>query len=455
MKVYFVGAGPGNPELLTVKALRLLEGCKVCIYAGSLVSPEVLSKINADAEKHDSAKLAHPEVMALFQEAARRGVDVVRLHTGDPSIYGAIGEQIADLEKLGIAYEVVPGVSAFQASAAALGWELTVPEVAQSIVLTRTPGRTPMPEAEALENFAKTGATLCVFLSAHAIAEYAPLLAKYYGPDCPAAVVFHASWPDQKIIQSTLAEIGERIRAEGIEKTALFIVRSASTGAQSRLYAADFAHGYRQAKEGVEKQETTIKETPVSYEDAPTCHIVAGPNGSGKSTFAIHYLPQYAGCCEFVNPDLIALGLSPFNPQHVAVKAGKLVLERIDELSRERVDFAFETTLSGSGYLNHLQHLKAKGYRLELYYLWAPSTELLISRIRQRVQSGGHYVPDADVVRRYKRSLAQLSHYLPMVDAFHLFDNSGSEFVLVYERNELAMIHDEERFAIMGKELGI
>jgi precorrin-4/cobalt-precorrin-4 C11-methyltransferase len=455
MKIYFVGAGPGDPELLTVKALRLVATCKVCIYAGSLVSPAVLAKIAPEAEKHDSASLSHPEVIALFQDAQKRGLDVVRLHTGDPSIYGAIGEQISDLEKLGIAYEVVPGVSAFQASAAALGWELTVPEVAQSIVLTRTPGRTPMPEAEALENFAKTGATLCVFLSAHAIAEHAPLLAKYYGKDCPAAVVFHASWADQKIVQGTLADIAEKIRAEGIEKTALFIVRRASTGAQSRLYAPEFAHGYRQVKDGVQEQEATVKETPVLYEGAPTCHIVAGPNGSGKSTFAIQYLPRYAGCCEFVNPDLIALGLSPFNPQHVALKAGKLVLERMGELSKQRVDFAFETTLSGMGYINHLQHLKAQGYRLELYYLWSPSTELLISRIRQRVQSGGHYVPDADVVRRYNRSLAQLSHYLPMVDVFHLFDNSGSDFVLVYEQNEIVLVHDEERFTIMRKELGL
>jgi precorrin-4/cobalt-precorrin-4 C11-methyltransferase len=361
------------------------------------VSPAVLEHISPTAEKHDSATLSHPEVIALFKKAEERGLDVVRLHTGDPSIYGAIGEQILDLEKLGIAYEVVPGVSAFQASAAALGWELTVPEVAQSIVLTRTPGRTPMPEAEALENFAKTGATLCVFLSAHAIAAHAPLLAKYYGDDCPAAVVFHASWPDQKIVQGTLSDIGEKIRAEGIEKTALFIVRRASTGAQSRLYAPEFAHGYRDAKQGLEEQGTKVNEAPVVYERAPTCHIVAGPNGSGKSTFAINYLPRYAGCCEFVNPDLIAIGLSPFNPQHVALKAGKLVLERISELSRERVDFAFETTLSGMGYINHIRRMKEQGYRISLYYLWAPSCDLLISRIRQRVQSGGHHVPDEDV----------------------------------------------------------
>lgn len=455
MKVYFVGAGPGDPELLTVKALYLLQGCKICIYAGSLVSPDVIACISPTAEKHDSAALSHPEVIALFKDAEQRSLDVVRLHTGDPSIYGAIGEQILDLEKLGIAYEVVPGVSAFQASAAALGWELTVPEVAQSIVLTRTPGRTPMPEAEALENFAKTGATLCVFLSAHAIAAHAPLLAKYYGDDCPAAVVFHASWPDQKIVQGTLVDIGEKIRAEGIEKTALFIVRRASTGAQSRLYAPEFAHGYRDAKQGLEEQGAIVKEAPVVYENAPTCHIVAGPNGSGKSTFAINYLPRYAGCCEFVNPDLIAIGLSPFNPQHVALKAGKLVLERISELSRERVVFAFETTLSGLGYMNHIRRMKEQGYRISLYYLWAPSSDLLISRIRQRVQSGGHHVPDEDVLRRYIRSREQLSRYLPLVDTFRVFDNSESQTALVYERNGVESILDESLFTVLRKELGI
>jgi precorrin-4/cobalt-precorrin-4 C11-methyltransferase len=455
MKVYFVGAGPGDPELLTVKALRLLQGCKICIYAGSLVSPAVLEHISPTAEKHDSATLSHPEVIALFKDAEKRGLDVVRLHTGDPSIYGAIGEQILDLEKLGIAYEVVPGVSAFQASAAALGWELTVPEVAQSIVLTRTPGRTPMPEAEALENFAKTGATLCVFLSAHAIATHAPLLAKYYGDDCPAAVVFHASWPDQKIVQGTLADIGEKIRSEGIEKTALFIVRRASTGAQSRLYAPEFAHGYREAKQGLEEQGTIVKEAPVVYERAPTCHIVAGPNGSGKSTFAINYLPRYAGCCEFVNPDLIAIGLSPFNPQHAALKAGKLVLERISELSRERVDFAFETTLSGMGYINHIRRLKEQGYRISLYYLWAPASDLLISRIRQRVQAGGHHVPDEDVRRRYSRSRENLSCYLSFVDTLRVFDNSESQTCLVYEQNGNESIPDEDRFAIIRKDIGL
>jgi predicted ABC-type ATPase len=205
----------------------------------------------------------------------------------------------------------------------------------------------------------------------------------------------------------------------------------------------------------VQEQGTTVKETPVVYEGAPTCHIVAGPNGSGKSTFAIQYLPRYAGCCEFVNPDLIALGLSPFNPQHVALKAGKLVLERIGELSRERVDFAFETTLSGSGYMNHLRKMKGEGYRIHLYYLWSPSSELLISRIRQRVQAGGHHVPDADVLRRYQRSRENLAMYLPLVDSLRLFDNSQAKSILVYERNGSESILDQERFVVIRKELGL
>lgn len=249
MKVFFVGAGPGDPDLLTMKAERLLRECRICIYAGSLVSPAVVAKISADAEKHDSAKLSLPQVIDLIVDARARALDVVRLHTGDPSIYSAIGEQINELERHGIAYEVVPGVSAFQASAAALGWELTVPEVAQSIVLTRTPGRTPMPAAEALERFAQTGATLCVFLSAHTIGEQAQALSAQYGEACPAAVVYHASWPDQRIIRGTLGDIGEKVAAAGIQKTALFVVRRSPIGAQSRLYAPDFAHGYRKADE--------------------------------------------------------------------------------------------------------------------------------------------------------------------------------------------------------------
>lgn len=246
MKVYFVGAGPGDPELLTRKAERLLREAKICIYAGSLVSPEVVDLVPEAAEKHDSAGLSHEEVMALIRDAKQRGLDVIRLHTGDPTIYSAIGEQMEELDALGIETVVVPGVSAFQASAAALGWELTVPEVTQSIVLTRTPGRTPMPEAQSLEKYAETGASLCLFLSVHGITDHARTLSVHYGGDCPAAVVYHASWPDEKIIRGTLADIGEKTVSAGITKTALFLVRPWQKEKRSHLYDPAFSHGCRE-----------------------------------------------------------------------------------------------------------------------------------------------------------------------------------------------------------------
>jgi precorrin-4/cobalt-precorrin-4 C11-methyltransferase len=245
MKVYFVGAGPGGPDLLTLKAESLLRHCRVCIYAGSLVNPAIIDLLPAEAEKHDSAGLTHLQVINLIVDAEKRGLDVVRLHSGDPSIYSAIGEQIAELERRGIVCEVIPGVSAFQAAAAALRWELTVPDVTQSIVLTRTPGRTPMPERESLDRFASTGATLCLFLSTHAIESYAHALGANYGEDCPAALVYHASWPDELVIQGTLADIAEKVKAAGVTKTAMFIVRPKTGGARSRLYDPDFKHGYR------------------------------------------------------------------------------------------------------------------------------------------------------------------------------------------------------------------
>jgi precorrin-4/cobalt-precorrin-4 C11-methyltransferase len=177
MKVYFVGAGPGDPDLLTVKARRLLENCAICIYAGSLVSPDVVAIVPSHAEKHDSASMDLPQIVAVFQDANARNIDVVRLHTGDPSIYGAIGEQMTELDKLGIDYEVVPGVSSFQATAAALKTELTAPETAQTIILTRASGRTPVPPEQDLEILARTHATLCIFLSVHKMAEAAEMLA--------------------------------------------------------------------------------------------------------------------------------------------------------------------------------------------------------------------------------------------------------------------------------------
>ena len=250
MTVHFVGAGPGDPELLTVKAARLLASAQVCIYAGSLVSPGVLALLPETCARHDSAGLDLGRTLALCADARDRGLDVVRLHSGDPSIYGAIREQMDGLDALDIAYDVTPGVSAFQASAAALCVELTVPETSQTIVLSRTKGRTPMPERQDLPRLAALKATLCLYLSAHKVPEVAADLIPFYGPDCPAAVVEKASWPEQRILRGTLSSIGAQAEVAGIRATALILVGEALARghAASRLYAADFGHGFRAAK---------------------------------------------------------------------------------------------------------------------------------------------------------------------------------------------------------------
>ena len=251
MKVFFVGAGPGNPELLTVRAHRLLSHCEICIYAGSLVSPEVVALAPAGADLYDSAEMTLEEMEVVFRQAQLRGVDLIRLHTGDPAIYGAIREQMNSLDRLGIDYEVIPGISSFQAAAATLKTELTAPEVSQTIILSRTSGRTPMPEQEELEQLAKTRSTLCLFLSVHKIGEVAGELAPWYGADCPAAVVFHASWPDEKVVRGTLADIALKVEQEQIRKTAMIIVGQtlARDIPVSRLYHRSFSHGYRRGDE--------------------------------------------------------------------------------------------------------------------------------------------------------------------------------------------------------------
>jgi precorrin-4/cobalt-precorrin-4 C11-methyltransferase len=247
MKVYFVGAGPGDPELITVKALNRLKAARCCIYAGSLINPEVLRFLPADAERHDSAAMSHEEVIAVMQEARARNVDVVRLHSGEPAIYGAIGEQMRTLDTLGIEYEVVPGISAFQAAAAALRKELTAPEVSQTVILTRTAGRTPMPAGQELARLAEVRATLCIFLSTPKVAEIAATLSAAYGPDCPAAVCYHASWPDQKLVTGTLRDIGGKVAEAGFGKTAIILVGPALGNLEhaSKLYDKHFTHEFR------------------------------------------------------------------------------------------------------------------------------------------------------------------------------------------------------------------
>lgn len=249
MTVYFVGAGPGDPELLTRRAERLLTSSQVCIYAGSLVSPTVLALCPPTAELYDSAGLNLDEIIALIEAAHGDGKDVVRLHTGDPSIYGAIGEQVRALAARNIPYHVVPGVSSFQAAAAALCLELTAPEVSQTVILSRLAGRTPVPERQSIEHLASTQATLCLFLSVHKLREVAGTLAEHYGDDCPVAVVYRASWPDEQVVRGTVRDIGERVAAAGIKRTAMVIVGHALADELpvSKLYDASFAHSHRAA----------------------------------------------------------------------------------------------------------------------------------------------------------------------------------------------------------------
>ncbi len=251
MKVFFVGAGPGDPELLTVKAAGILQDCRIIIYAGSLVSTEVMALVPSDAEKHDSAGMALDEILQVCSEARDRDIDVIRLHSGDPSLYGAIREQMNGLDALGIEYEVVPGISAFQAAAACLKIELTAPEIAQTVILTRTAGRTPLPEEQELDKLARSHATLCIYLSGHAIGDTARTLIPSYGKDCPVSVVYHASWPDEKIISGTLENIAEHVAASGMGRTAVIIVGRALERAipASKLYDPSFSHGFRKGSD--------------------------------------------------------------------------------------------------------------------------------------------------------------------------------------------------------------
>ena len=225
MKVYFIGAGPGDPELLTLKAQRLIAACPVCLYAGSLVPPEVVAGAPEGARVLDTAPMTLDATHAEILAARDRGEDVARVHSGDPSLYGAIAEQIRRLRADGIAYEIVPGVPAYAAAAAALGQELTVPEIAQSIVLTRMSMQsTSMPPGETLENFGRTGATLAIHLAIRNMREIERQLVPHYGADCPVVVAYRVGWPDQQIIRGTLSDIRKAVRAAKITRTALILV---------------------------------------------------------------------------------------------------------------------------------------------------------------------------------------------------------------------------------------
>ncbi len=246
-RVLFVGAGPGDPDLLTLKASRALQNAEVVLYAGSLVPEGVLGHAAGTAELHNSAHLTLEQVMAITLGAVRAGKKVVRLHSGDPSLYSAIQEQIQVLEEAHVPYEVIPGVSSFQAAAAALRSELTLPEVVQTVILTRGEGATPMPPRETLESLAQHGATLCIFLSGRLGESVERQLRTAYPPDTPVALVHRVSWPDEKIVVTRLDRLAVELRAESFERTTLILVGAAIAGRRnrSRLYHQDHGHIFR------------------------------------------------------------------------------------------------------------------------------------------------------------------------------------------------------------------
>lgn len=249
-KVYFISAGPGDPELITLKGRRLLDQADVVIYAGSLVNPELLKGIKA--EIHNSASMTLEEIIDVMRHAIAEGKTVVRLHTGDTAFYSAISEQIEKLRELYIEYEVIPGVSSAMAGAAVLGQELTIPEISQTVIFTRLEGRTPVPESERLGDLAKHRATLVIFLSVGMIAKVRDELMQGYPEDTPVVVIEKASWPEQKVIRGILRNIVELVINAGIKKTALIYVGASlkaselSLGKESKLYNKDFKHEYRQ-----------------------------------------------------------------------------------------------------------------------------------------------------------------------------------------------------------------
>ena len=252
MTVHFIGAGPGAPDLITVRGRDLVARCPVCLYAGSLVPREILADAPKDARIVDTAPLSLDEIAAEFEAAHAAGKDVARLHSGDLSVWSALGEQIRRLDALGIAFTVTPGVPAFAAAAAALGRELTLPEVAQSLVLTRMSGRaSSMPAGETLEAFGRTGATLAVHLSIHTLGRVVAEALPHYGADCPVAIVYRASWPDERILRGTLADIEARVAQAPIDRTALILVGRVLEAAgfrDSALYDPDYRRRYRRGE---------------------------------------------------------------------------------------------------------------------------------------------------------------------------------------------------------------
>ncbi|NOY54332.1 MAG: precorrin-4 C(11)-methyltransferase [Deltaproteobacteria bacterium] len=256
-RVYFIGAGPGDPELMTLKGARIISGADLILYAGSLVNPVVLDRAKEGAEIHDTAKMDLDEIVHLMVTAVAEGKMVARLHTGDPAFYGAIFEQMVELDRYEIPFEVVPGVSAASAAAAALRQELTIPGLSQTVILTRREGRTPVPEKERLSLLAGHNATMVIFLSIGMIEKVVADLQEAYRRDTPCAVVYRAGWPDEKILEGRLDTIAAQVREAEIDRQALIVVgdvldpvlKTIDRFPRSKLYDRHFSHGYRRGKD--------------------------------------------------------------------------------------------------------------------------------------------------------------------------------------------------------------
>lgn len=248
-KIYIVGSGPGDPELMTVKGMRLLQEADIVVHAGSLVNPVVLKYARPDAVLHDSALMVLEEIVKVMLDGVNAGKKVVRLASGDPSIFGTVGEMTGPLLKAGLEFEIVPGVSSSLAGAAVLKRELTVPEVAQTVILTRCEGRTPMPALENLKDLASHQTTMVIFLSVQLAGKVEAELLVAYPPETPIAIVYKASWPDEQVIRGTLENLQSLVREHKITKTALIYVGQFLTaeGTRSRLYDASFTHSFRRA----------------------------------------------------------------------------------------------------------------------------------------------------------------------------------------------------------------
>jgi precorrin-4/cobalt-precorrin-4 C11-methyltransferase len=258
MTVHFIGAGPGAPDLITVRGLKFIQACPVCLYAGSLVPEEIVKAAPDGAKVIDTASLHLDEIIAAIEEAHARGQDVARVHSGDPSLYGAIAEQMRRLDALGIPYDVTPGVPAFAAAAAALKLELTLPEVAQTVILTRTTMQaSAMPAGEELEQLGASRATLAIHLSIRNLAHVERALSPHYGADCPVIVAYRVGWPDELFIRGTLSTIAKKVRAEKLTRTALVLVGHVfghTDFRDSALYDAKHEHVLRNRKTAKSKQ---------------------------------------------------------------------------------------------------------------------------------------------------------------------------------------------------------